>query len=168
MERAALATRAAVARRLATATSDRRPLGPGGNHAARSRRPHSARSNREPKLALRYLSVALQLCPRELTRTPTVAVVVNNYRRSSKKPPKVLTHLGRSSALTHIHRSSTVLDPHFLPNNASPADRNGVQRAAKRNLLRTPIARDRQSRTKLASCDSPDLGYAVRLQRLFQ
>jgi hypothetical protein len=78
-------------------------------------------------------------------------------RRSSKKTPKTLTRLSRSFALRRIHRSSLVSDPYcYLPNNASFApDRNRVRKAGRRNPKRTPTVPDRQSRTKLASCDSP-------------
>jgi hypothetical protein len=85
----------------------------------------------------------------------TVAFVVNN--ESSRKP---------RMALMHRHRSSKVPDPHFHLNSRL-ADRNWVQKAATRSLWRTPTARDRQSRTKSASCHCPNVGCAFRFARRF-
>jgi hypothetical protein len=73
---------------------------------------------------------------KERTRTTTVALVVNN--ESAKKPPP---------ALMDRHRSSTVSDPHCFPNSRL-ADRNWAQKAATRSRSRTPIAPDRDLRTK--------------------
>jgi isoprenylcysteine carboxyl methyltransferase (ICMT) family protein YpbQ len=64
----------------------------------------------------------------------TTAGPVNSDNQSGKRARKVLTHRNRSSASTHRCRSSAVSDLRFPDNNASPADRNFVQKVAMQSL----------------------------------